>query len=90
MPRKIDGIIPVMLTPFTEEGAIDYQGLERLTEWYIGHGSDVLFAGPVMPHAGTIERLVQGSIDGSLGAPLEALDPDVLALPARLDGHAVL
>jgi 4-hydroxy-tetrahydrodipicolinate synthase len=44
MPRKIDGIIPVMLTPFTEEGAIDYQGLEKLTEWYIGHGSDTLFA----------------------------------------------
>jgi 4-hydroxy-tetrahydrodipicolinate synthase len=44
MPRKIDGIIPVMLTPFTEEGAIDYQGLEKLIEWYIDHGSDALFA----------------------------------------------
>src|SRR4051795_7936801 len=44
MTRKIDGIIPVMLTPFTEEGAIDYQGLENLIEWYIDHGSDALFA----------------------------------------------
>ena len=47
-------------------------------------------SGPVMPHAGTIERLVQGAIDGSLGPPLEKFDPDVLALPGRLDGHPVL
>lgn len=44
MSNKIDGIIPVMLTPFTEEGAIDYQGLENLIEWYIANGSDSLFA----------------------------------------------
>jgi 4-hydroxy-tetrahydrodipicolinate synthase len=29
MTRKIEGIIPVMLTPFTDEGQIDYPGLER-------------------------------------------------------------
>ena len=33
-----------MLTPFTEEGTIDYQGLENLIEWYIANGSDSLFA----------------------------------------------
>lgn len=45
-PRStpIQGIIPVMLTPFTDEGQIDYAGLERLIEWYIAHGSDALFA----------------------------------------------
>src|SRR5258705_13029559 len=40
----IEGIVPVMLTPFDEAGAIDYAGLERLIEWYIAHGSDALFA----------------------------------------------
>lgn len=44
MTTKIDGIIPVMLTPFTETGDIDYPGLERLIEWYLAHGSDALFA----------------------------------------------
>ena len=44
MTTKIDGIIPVMLTPFTEAGDIDYPGLERLIEWYLEHGSDALFA----------------------------------------------
>jgi 4-hydroxy-tetrahydrodipicolinate synthase len=42
--RKIEGIVPVMLTPFTEDGQIDYAGLERLIEWYIANGSDALFA----------------------------------------------
>jgi 4-hydroxy-tetrahydrodipicolinate synthase len=42
--RKIEGIVPVMLTPFTDDGEIDFGGLERLIEWYIAKGSDALFA----------------------------------------------
>jgi 4-hydroxy-tetrahydrodipicolinate synthase len=42
--HKIEGVIPVMITPFTDAGEIDYAGLERLIEWYIAHGSDALFA----------------------------------------------
>ncbi|WP_175921997.1 dihydrodipicolinate synthase family protein [Burkholderia latens] len=40
----IEGIVPVMLTPFDDAGAIDYAGLARLVEWYLAHGSDALFA----------------------------------------------
>jgi 4-hydroxy-tetrahydrodipicolinate synthase len=40
----IEGIVPVMLTPFDDSGSIDYSGLERLIEWYIEKGSDALFA----------------------------------------------
>lgn len=40
----IEGIIPVMLTPFDDGGEIDYAGLERLIEWYLAHGADALFA----------------------------------------------
>jgi len=42
--KRIEGIVPVMITPFLESGGIDYAGLERLIEWYIAHGSDALFA----------------------------------------------
>jgi 4-hydroxy-tetrahydrodipicolinate synthase len=42
--KKIEGIIPVMITPFVESGEIDYAGLEKLIEWYIAKGSDALFA----------------------------------------------
>jgi 4-hydroxy-tetrahydrodipicolinate synthase len=41
---RIEGIIPVMLTPFSNDGQIDYDGLERLIGWYLTHGADALFA----------------------------------------------
>lgn len=42
--KPIEGIVPVMLTPFAESGEIDYAGLERLIEWYLDQGADALFA----------------------------------------------
>jgi 4-hydroxy-tetrahydrodipicolinate synthase len=44
MFKPIDGIMPVMLTPFTDNDAIDWAGLERLVEWYLANGADALFA----------------------------------------------
>ncbi|MBP3543418.1 MAG: dihydrodipicolinate synthase family protein [Lachnospiraceae bacterium] len=38
------GVWPVMLAPFTKTGAVDYEGLKQLTEWYIGCGCEGLFA----------------------------------------------
>jgi 4-hydroxy-tetrahydrodipicolinate synthase len=43
MPN-IQGTIPVMLTPFTEDGGVDWPGLETLVEWYLANGSDALLA----------------------------------------------
>ncbi len=42
--KRTEGIVAVMLTPFREDGPIDYPGLERLIEWYLANGVDVLFA----------------------------------------------
>ncbi len=36
--------VPVMLTPFKEDGQVDYQGLARLTEYYLESGAKGLFA----------------------------------------------
>ncbi|WP_319518196.1 dihydrodipicolinate synthase family protein [uncultured Martelella sp.] len=44
MHKRIEGIIPVMITPFGGDGKIDYAGLSRLIEWYIANGCDALFA----------------------------------------------
>jgi len=44
MLEKIEGIVPVMLTPYTENGRIDYTSISRLVEWYLNHGADALFA----------------------------------------------
>ena len=38
------GFVPVMLTPFKENRAIDFDGLTRLTEWYLQAGAKGLFA----------------------------------------------
>ena len=42
--QKIDGIIPAMLTPFDDQGAIDWSSLEALIEWYLEKGAEGLFA----------------------------------------------
>ena len=42
--KDIQGIVPVMITPFHENGNIDWDGLENLIEWYIAHGAQALFA----------------------------------------------
>ncbi len=39
-----NGMWPVMLTPFTESGAVDYSSLERLIHWYEENSADGLFA----------------------------------------------
>ncbi|WP_257668615.1 dihydrodipicolinate synthase family protein [Parapedobacter tibetensis] len=44
MSKKRKGFIPVMLTPFKEDGAVDYNGLTRLTELYLNAGAAGLFA----------------------------------------------
>jgi 4-hydroxy-tetrahydrodipicolinate synthase len=33
-----------MLTPFHEDGSVDFDGLDRLTDWYLRNGADALFA----------------------------------------------
>jgi 4-hydroxy-tetrahydrodipicolinate synthase len=38
------GVWPPMLTPFGADGAIDWAGVDRLTEWYIAAGVAGLFA----------------------------------------------
>jgi 4-hydroxy-tetrahydrodipicolinate synthase len=38
------GVWPVMLTPFCDDGTIDWPGLDALVEWYLGAGVAGLFA----------------------------------------------
>lgn len=44
MTQTIDGIIPVMLTPFTPDDRIDWESYAKLIEWYLTYRSDALFA----------------------------------------------
>ena len=42
--KTINGIVPVMLTPFTAGDRIDYPALAKLIDWYLEKGVDALFA----------------------------------------------
>lgn len=42
--KIINGIVPVMLTPFTADEQIDYPALAKLIDWYLEKGVDALFA----------------------------------------------
>ncbi|MCK9684277.1 thioredoxin family protein [Scleromatobacter humisilvae] len=57
----------------------------------LARGDQVLFFGPVLPHAQTLDRLVRNALDTDL-PPLStaALAEDVRALPARLRAHEAL
>jgi len=36
--EKLRGVIPAIITPFTQEDEVDLKGLERLTEYLISKG----------------------------------------------------
>lgn len=42
--KKIEGIVPVMITPFTDNNEIDYERMGKLIDWYIENGADAFFA----------------------------------------------
>ena len=65
--------------------------IEDFPTLLLARGDAILFFGPLLPHAQTIDRLLRGAVAGEL-PPLspDALAPDVRALPGRLRGHAAL
>ena len=56
----------------------------------LARGDRVLFFGPVLPHAQTVDRLVRHMLDGAPALDARALATEVVALPGRLAGHAAI
>lgn len=44
MNKISSGIYPVMITPFSKDGGIDFEAVDRLTEFYIRNGCHGIFA----------------------------------------------
>ena len=61
--------------------------IEDFPTLLLARNGQVLFFGPILPHAQTLDRLVRNAI-AQHEAPVAGLAPDVLALPGRLAGHA--
>ena len=63
--------------------------IENFPTLLLARGPRVLFFGTVTPHAGTLERLVRGALDGSLH-PAGAIPAVAVALAPRLARHVPL
>ena len=63
--------------------------IENFPTLLLARGPRVLFFGTVTPHAGTLERLVRGALDGSLH-PAGAIPAEAVALAPRLARHVPL
>jgi hypothetical protein len=66
-------------------GAIDVENFPTLL---MARGDEVLFFGPVTPHAQTLQRLIDAALHGGLSLDRRSVDPAVLELPARLRVHS--
>lgn len=40
----VNGVVPTIITPFTQNGDIDWPGYSKLLDWYLDTGVDALFA----------------------------------------------
>ena len=65
-------------------GAIDVENFPTLL---IARDDEVLFFGPVTPHAQTLQRLIDAALKGGLRLDRRSVEPAVLELPARLRGR---
>ena len=77
------GVWPVMLTPFTEDGHIDENGLRALVDWYIESGVKGLFAACQSSEIHEMnfeERMRIAEITVSAGAGCRWLPADILPI----------
>jgi 4-hydroxy-tetrahydrodipicolinate synthase len=40
LDERAKGVYIISATPFADDGAVDFASLDRLTDWYLGHGVD--------------------------------------------------
>lgn len=65
-----------------EADTVDGIDVENFPTLLIARDGIALFFGPLTPHLQTLQRLVEGALDGDL--PARTVDPDVAALARRL------
>lgn len=65
-----------------EADLVDPVEVENFPTLLISMGDEPVFFGPLMPHAETLERLLQSLTDGSVSKPLA--DPDLVGLVSRI------
>lgn len=70
------GVYPTMITPYTKNGEIDYEGAEHIVDWYMEKGCDGIFEHVrfygmyALSDNGEIPYESRGCADGA-GQPME-------------------
>ncbi len=62
--------------------------IEDFPTLLVARDADVLFFGPLLPHAQTLDRLLRSLLERAPALDARTLPADVVALPGRLAGHA--
>ena len=44
MKKIKSGVYPTMVTPFTDDNKIDFNGVKQILDWYAAKGTDGIFA----------------------------------------------
>ena len=70
-----------------EDELIGDLDIEDFPTVVLARGGQVVFAGAILPHAQTLERLVRAALEGNLPRPAAPWPLGVLELPARLEGR---
>lgn len=65
------GVYPTMLTPYNEDGSVDYSAIAAMTEWYIAEGSAGIFANCL---SSEINQLDLDERDRILGVVMETIN----------------
>jgi 4-hydroxy-tetrahydrodipicolinate synthase len=85
------GVWPVMLTPFCDDGTIDWVGLDALVEWYLEAGVSGLFAVCLSSEMYELTpeervRLAKGVVDSAAGrVPVVAAGAFGESIPAQAE-----
>lgn len=84
------GVYPVMLTPYNQDGSIDYGAVEALTEWYWERGCHGLFAVCLSSDLFDLtleERVKLTKLVSEKAARLAAADPSRTPMSIVSSGH---
>ncbi len=71
---SLHGVCPITLTPFTDEGDVDFAGIDALAEHYLGSGADGLTVLGIM---GEAHKLTDAERSAVAGRYLAATDGEV-------------
>ena len=80
-------VLTAMVTPFTDEGALDLDGAVRLAQWLVAHGNEGLVVAGTTGESPTLTHVEQADL---VAAVVDAVDAPVVAGAGSNDTRAAI